>query len=81
MIPMPRRVVSCAFLALPVLLVACGSRGEAPVTAASGAQVIGPDNIAVVRADSLRASNPAAIPTAWAPCPGKSRATFATVPP
>lgn len=55
MIPMPRRVVACAFLALPVLLAACGSRGEAPVTAASGVQTIGPDNIAVVRADSLRA--------------------------
>jgi hypothetical protein len=33
------------------------------------------------RADSLRASNPAAIPTVWAPCPGKSKATFATFPP
>ena len=55
MISMPRRVVSRAFLALPVFLAACGSRGEAPVTAASGVQAIGPDNIAVVRADSLRA--------------------------
>lgn len=55
MIPTMRRVVPRALLLVAVPLAACGRPGGPAVTPASGAQVIGPDNIAVVAEDSLRA--------------------------
>jgi RND family efflux transporter MFP subunit len=55
MTPMPWRVVSRALLLASLPLAACGRPGGPAVTAASGGQVIGPDNIAVVVTDSLRA--------------------------
>lgn len=53
--PMLRRVGTRALVMVPVALAACGGRDETAVTPASGGQAIGPDNIAVVVTDSLRA--------------------------
>lgn len=53
--PTLRRVVPRALLLVAAPLAACGRSGGPAVTAGSGAQAIGPDNIAVVLTDSLRA--------------------------